>query len=733
MAKVHSGGGYGKTREPVDFPDANVLLMALLHRTGRLLAPLVALAVLLGMLAPAAEAAADRPVTVLIGVGGLRPTDLDSGLSPTLWDIAGTAAAGSIAVRTASPRTCPLDAWLTLSAGRKAFGPSPEQSDDGADQETPAADPVPRCQPLPTVQADGSVTGWQELVELQETAVGENQPGLLGSRLAEAGVCANAVGPGAALALATEEGRVARYSAQASQADFTACPVSVVDGGDLLSTSAESAVSLPRFDRLVNEVSGYVPEGSRIIVAGIADPKTNPPGLQVVLQWDVGQPTPYWLTSASARRTGIVQLTDLTATLLSRAGASITGIDGKPLELDTLRRTSTSGTIRALVDSATLGSIVPAVVPWFGGFLVGGQLAVYGAGALGRRRSQAPRRKTRWRKVMLGVAIGASCAPVATYLTSLTEWWTTSMPALALAGWGLGFTAALAAVAYLLAGRRLWGVAAAVGGITMAVLTVDGLLGTPMQYGSLLVAGPALGGRFYGFNNATFAVYATSMLLAAGAAGSALLARGRRRLAVAAVLVLGALAVMIDGWPSFGADFGGVLAMIPAVAVLAFAVSGRKVTLVRLAIAAGVAVVVVAAIATLDWLRPPGARSHLGEFVASVLAGDAFGIVLSKAQSSLSTLLFPFAGPFAVVTFALAGIAVWRPQKLRFGLLQSAFDRIPLLRPTLVSIIVMSLIGTFVNDTGVVVAGMALLLTVPVMVATCLRLPEMDVRDRPPG
>ena len=135
-------------------------------------------------------------------------------------------------------------------------------------------------------------------------------------------------------------------------------------------------------------------------------------------------------------------------------------------------------------------------------------------------------------------------------------------------------------------------------------------------------------------------------------------------------------------------------------------------------------------IAVADWLRPPEARSHLGEFVARMLAGDAGELILRKAESSLSTLLFPFAGPFAVVTFTLAGIAVWRPMKLRFTVLQRAFDRMPLLRSTLVSIIVTSLIGTFANDTGVVIPGMALLLTVPLMVATCLRLPETGVTDQ---
>jgi hypothetical protein len=661
-----------------------------------------------GLARPAAAAppATPRPVTVLVGVGGLRWSDLDPNRTPTLWRMVGESATGSVSVRTAAPRTCPLDAWLTVSAGRRAAA-----VDDG--------DRSRGCAAVPPVARGSSVTDWPDLVRAQQrTRAVDDHPGLLGDRLAGRVDCATAVGPGAALALATSTGRVARYSATVHAAHLDRCPVGVVDGGDLLSPTGPS---LARFDRLVREIAGRLPTGSRILVAGIADYLDSPPGLQVVLRWEKGSTTPYWLTSTSTRRTGIVQLTDLTAAVLESARLGPDGTDGKPIRIDALRRSGTAGTVDNREDLATLGSVVPSIVPWFGGALVGGQLFAYAVGALARRRAGRSERARRVDKVVGAAALTAACAPAATYLASPTDWWTYPIPGLALACCGLVLAVALAAFCGLVAGRRPWGLPAAVAGVTWAVLTADGISGTPLQYGSLLVSGPAVSGRFYGFNNATFAVYATSTLLLAGAVAAMLRARGRRGYAALAVAGIGAVAVAVDGWPAFGADFGGVLALVPGVALLALAAAGRRVTAARLGVAAATAVVAVTGIAVADWLRPEDSRTHLGDFVARVLAGDAGDIVARKAEASLATLLFPVAGPFAVVAFAVAIAAVWRPSRLRLTGLARAFDRTDLLRPALASVVVTAVLGFLVNDTGVVVPGMALLLAVPLLVATCVR------------
>ena len=65
-----------------------------------------------------------RPV-VLIGIPGLRWTDMSAAATPALWRLAGQGSVGSLVVTAAASRTCPADAWLTLNAGARAAVPHP--------------------------------------------------------------------------------------------------------------------------------------------------------------------------------------------------------------------------------------------------------------------------------------------------------------------------------------------------------------------------------------------------------------------------------------------------------------------------------------------------------------------------------------------------------------------------------------------------------------------------------
>ena len=53
------------------------------------------------------------------------------------------------------------------------------------------------------------------------------------------------------------------------------------------------------------------------------------------------------------------------------------------------------------------------------------------------------------------------------------------------------------------------------------------------------------------------------------------------------------------------------------------------------------AVALAALVALLDWLRPAASRTHLGEFVESVLTGEAGAVVGRKVAQNLSNLGSP--------------------------------------------------------------------------------------------
>ena len=58
-----------------------------------------------------------------------------------------------------------------------------------------------------------------------------------------------------------------------------------------------------------------------------------------------------------------------------------------------------------------------------------------------------------------------------------------------------------------------------------------------------------------------------------------------------AVAAIGLGIVICEGWPTMGSDFGGVIALSPAVLWLVLAMSGVRITWPRLLIIAGSAVV----------------------------------------------------------------------------------------------------------------------------------------------
>src|SRR5665648_1292516 len=155
-----------------------------------------------------------------------RGYDVERATMPTLWRMVSEGSVASISVRTGSPQTCPVDAWLTLSAGRRTVASVEEAgavgSDPGDGTAVPAdCTPVPVADTVPAQSADPvpvDLAGWAALTALPVDQ-GGGTAGALGSRTAAAGSCTTAVGPGAAVALADLDGHVARYVSSADRID----------------------------------------------------------------------------------------------------------------------------------------------------------------------------------------------------------------------------------------------------------------------------------------------------------------------------------------------------------------------------------------------------------------------------------------------------------------------------------------------------------------------------------
>jgi hypothetical protein len=160
---------------------------------------------------------------------------------------------------------------------------------------------------------------------------------------------------------------------------------------------------------------------------------------------------------------------------------------------------------------------------------------------------------------------------------------------------------------------------------------------------------------------------------------------------------------LADSAPSRGADVGGVLTLVPVFGLMVWVLSGRRITLRSLAVAAIGTIVVLAALVGVDLLRSPEARTHLGNFVASSESDSStFFTTISRKWSTnvavfgktVWTWMVPITSGFLIYVLVVA--KGWR----RLLPPRSA------LRAGVVGIVFAGLVGWLVNDSGVVVSAL---------------------------
>jgi hypothetical protein len=581
---------------------------------------------------------------VVVGVTGRTElTPADRAVLGTHLDDAQT---GTVSIRPRYVGDCAAAGWTTLGAGRRAAVGG-------------------LC--APEVQ-NGKVTDWAARLAAAAARHGDAQLGTLAGSVPG---CVAAVGPGAALAAAKPDGSVASYQ---SPADFVAggmqsqCPITLVDAG-------------PLSDQIITQLSSR--PDITLIVTGVGPVAgSNDPSLQVIYR--LGTTLPGWLTSASTRREGIVTLTDLTRTLIDfGAPGSSVAVDGSPFAVYTADLTlddidATINAIAALSDAAPIGYIALG--------LGGAVLVVIMAVGVLRARFELP-------KLILtfGGILGA-----AMMLTGAVPWQYSGSPGLFLSALVAAWSVILTLLALLVARlARVPDVIAATA-LTVAAFTVDAALGAVMEPGSMINSRPIFGLRWYGFGNVTFAAYASAGLVLAGYVAHRLLTAGKRTAAVAAIGAIGFGIVICEGWPSMGSDFGGVIALTPAVLWLMLALSGVEITWQKLLAIGGSAVLAIAVISVLDWRRGPDRRTHLGNFVQRILDGDALDVISRKAVASAETIV-----SVVGIGSLLIGVVLWI---VIFSYVAPRVSpEFSTVRSTLIAALMVAIVGTLLNDGGIFV------------------------------
>jgi hypothetical protein len=596
------------------------------------------------------HALADRPqesaifTDQVVVVGVTDRTELTPADRAVLDSHLNDAQAGTVSVRPRYVGDCAAAGWTTLGAGRRAAVGG-------------------LC--APEVQ-NGKVTDW---TARQAAAAARRGDAQLGTLAGSVPGCVAAVGPGAALAAAKPDGSVARYQ---TPEEFVAggmqtqCPITLVDAG-----------------RLSNQVITQLAdrEDITLIVTGVGPAAgSDDPSLQIIYR--LGTTLPGWLTSASTRREGIVTLTDLTRTLIDfGAPGSSVAVDGSPFAVYTADLTvdgidAKINSVAALSDAVTIGYLALG--------LGGGLLFVILVVGTLRNRFALPK---------LILTFGGVLA-AAMMLTGSVPWQNSGSPGLFLSLLVAAWSVILTGLALLIGRLAQVPNAIAAVAITVAAFTVDAALGAVMQPGSMLNSRPIFGLRWYGFGNVTFAVYASAGLFLAGYLAHRFLTTGKRVAAVAAAGIIGFGIVICEGWPSMGGDFGGVIALTPAVLWLMLAISGVKITWPKLLAIAGFAVLTVGVISVLDWISGPDRRSHLGNFVQRILDGDALDVISRKAVAAAETVASPLG-----IGSLLIGVTLWTV--IMTYVVPRVSADFPTVRSALVAILIVAILGTVLNDGGI--------------------------------
>lgn len=657
--------------------------------------------------------------TVVFGIPGLTIDDIDPERTPNLYSLLSEGAAANLNVRTIGSATCPASGWLSFGAGARAqAGPSPIAEDadpddsarcptmiapttDGSVDTEDGAASAKEAANSDEAHGDESAAGTttariEGFDAVKEPNIGSGYSvdyGMLARTVTEAGKavpsgtdatdadsllepCLAAEGPGAAYAAADEDGVVTNFTDDATATD---CRLGVVDLGAIGIRSwlfdpipNYSYTVPPNYDRetrvaeadrrlgvRLQEVREKAKDGAAdptIIVAGLGD-SSGLPQLRAFIASGPGF-EPGSLSSATTRTPGLLQITDLAPGILDvldvdsprAVGFDSTPTDGDPQQRidDLVAEAQKSTTIHQNLSTFSITLDVIFYVLFIA------CAVLLNRSILGRRggATLAPH----LHRFLGWVSLGVAALPMGAFLAGLLPWSRMADPGLGLFLSVIGTAAVLFAFALIPPWGRTWrGRVGALAGANLLILATDLATGSHLQANSLLGYNPIVGGRYYGLGNQGAAIFVVSLFIFLGLMVSWLRARGHRKAVIIVPVVVGLAAVFVSGNPSWGAKFGGTIAILAGLMVLLALLSKIRLTLLRLALIGLSSLAVLIGIAFLDWLRPAGTRSHFGTFFDQIVTGEALQVVGRKLGANLHIIQV---NPALAIVTPLAAIAI---------------------------------------------------------------------------
>ncbi|MCI7552032.1 MAG: hypothetical protein PUK40_03935 [Actinomycetaceae bacterium] len=554
-----------------------------------------------------------------------------------------------------------------------------------------------------------------------------------------------------------------------------------------------SSYSAPRFDTSYNadqvrsldaafgEALSAIPDDAIVIAASLseADPITD--RMQYFALRSGTSPavigashnTLGVLVAPSTRRIDLVQSTDIPPTVFAALGIDRSddplireAFMGTPLRIDYHHKIkedrpgsdaahaqpanpTINRHIATLVDSVNRAIATHSSVGWYMTFL--GVIGLIAIPAL----LFAYRRRWASRAVLYG-SLWVGAIPVSALLVNLIPWWRMPFPRVMM--FAMIYAGAAIASAVIGSAASRWyshkrtassqlnevgGAGLTAGGIlasfTLSVFIVDAAWGSPLHSTSVLGGQqPQAGARFYGFGNYAHIVIALSALyVAVWLAWRIIEQRLSGGRALTATILVGAITLYASVSTAIGADFGGTLGIIVAFVIVGFAVYGKKLHPRTIVITFGVGVMVMAALAILDWMRPPEYRTHIGNFVQEIIDGGFFHVIARKVAFFAGTAtplawLGTLAGVVLLYAVAYRAVRWWESREAaelaEVGIVPREGDTSPsgvsrigyarryfhaLYWHSVAAALVLIVVSTLINDSGILIPFVGTMFMVP--------------------
>jgi hypothetical protein len=562
---------------------------------------------------------------------------------PTLRSLMQRGAVGSLTAKAAGTGTRCLSGSLTFSAGNRA-------------------DPT-------TAGCGVPPGGWASLRSSNLHSQYAADIGALGSALSAGGVGTQPASASARPLLAGRDGSVGPAIGRSGRR-----VVAYLDDALANPPAANPRAAADHAaDGRLRSALATLPSGATVIVTATADAATGSPTLHPLVIAGPG-----WLhreLSFPGGRAPYAETIDLAPTILQAVGIAVpTTMVGQPLQVTSSAVQPTSTYLdqdrHAHADQVAQGFVL-AVLAWL-------TMLVLLLAVLGRA------------EVRLAARVLAPL-PALTFVVNVLPWWRWSH--IEYAAVLAALCVVVAAVTTLVARRHRIAAMLGVPAVSLVVVVVDQLVGAPMQLSSPLGYNPIGAGRFVGVGNLDFAVLAATAVFVAAVVGSRL---PRRTGLVVAGLVL-VVAVVVDVAPPLGDDAGGVLAMVPAAVVVLAVLAGVRLSVRRISAVVIATVVLAVAVALADYSRPATSQTHIGQFVGQLLHGGAGTEVGRKAHAALATVGLTVS---TAVVVACIVAALVRRDRLRV-----AAEADPGLLALLTGALVLAVLGSALNDSGLTIAA----------------------------